>query len=67
MYWDFINYSLLEHVINEFGSDQLKEDMRQYIADLEEFRKTTTVAQFAKHSTVAKRRYQNFVKVSKKK
>ena len=49
MYWDFVNYSLLEHVINEFGSDQLKADMRQYVADLEEFRKTTTVAQFAKH------------------
>ncbi len=46
LYWSFLNYSLLEHIIDKFGSVQLKDDMTKYVNDLVVFRATTTVAQF---------------------
>lgn len=45
LYWNFIDYSLLEHIISRFCSDGLKKEMAQYISDLEAFRKATTISQ----------------------
>ena len=45
--WNFIDYYLLEYLITEFGSDNLKEDMKKYISELERFQQHTTVYHFA--------------------
>ena len=45
LHWNFIDCSLLEHIVNRFCSEEVKKDMIQYISDLEAFRKVTTVNQ----------------------
>ena len=45
-YWDFLNFDLLEHVINKFGSEELKKKMESYESDLQSFRKATRVCDF---------------------
>ena len=42
-YLSFIDFSLLEHIIEYFGSDGLKQRMRQYSLDMSQFRKETTI------------------------
>ncbi len=49
LYWSFIDCNLLQHLIGTFGSEGLQVQMDSYVADLVRFRKSTTVAQFAKH------------------
>ena len=41
--WSFLDVTLLKHLVNRFGSDELKDTMRQYTKQLTEFRKRTTV------------------------
>ncbi len=48
-YLSFIDFSLLEHIINHFGSSDLKKKMSQYSMDMVQFRKTTTVAEIFPH------------------
>ena len=45
----FIDYSLLEHLIEEFGSDLLKEDMLAYTEKLQHFLDETNVLQLKDH------------------
>ena len=45
-YWDFLNFDLLEHVINKFGSEDLKHKMKSYEQDLQSFRKSTRLCDF---------------------
>ena len=45
LYWNFIDYHLLEYVIKKFGNKSLKAKMAKYVRDLAEFRKNTTIAQ----------------------
>ena len=42
---DFLGYGLLEHIVNEFGSDDLKKDLNKYSEDVKKFMKETTVKQ----------------------
>jgi len=37
MYWNFLNYNLLQHMVNIFGDEQLKHDMEDYIEGLKVF------------------------------
>ena len=46
LYWDFLNYSLLEHVINIFGSEGLKQQMKDYVDELCIFKQTTRLCDF---------------------
>ena len=46
LYWDFLNYGLLEHVINKNGSEDLKLKMQTYINDLSEFKQGTLLCDF---------------------
>ena len=46
LYWDFLNYGLLEHVINQCGSEDLKEQMQDYVDQLSTFKKTTRLCDF---------------------
>ena len=46
LYWDFLNYGLLEHVINQCGSEDLKQQMQSYIDELSTFKQTTRLCDF---------------------
>ena len=48
LYWDFLNYSLLKHVINQFGSEELKQQMKDYVDKLSIFKQTTRLCDFIK-------------------
>ena len=37
-YWTFVQHELLEYVVQEYGNDELKEEMKRYIADMEELK-----------------------------
>ena len=45
----FIDYGLLEHIINEFGSRRLKQDMSKYIERVQVFIDQTTVQELMDH------------------
>ncbi len=49
LYLSFIDFSLLEHIIDHFGSFDLKKKMSQYSMDMVQFRKTTTVTEIFPH------------------
>ena len=44
-YLSFIDFSLLEHIIEQFGSDSLKRDMNSYAEDMRQFRMNTPVSE----------------------
>ena len=46
LYWDFLNYGLLEHVIRNFGSEDLKQNMQEYVHELSVFKQTTRLCDF---------------------
>ena len=46
MYWDFLNYGLLEHTINIFGDASLKKGMEDYIDILRTFQVNTKLCDF---------------------
>ena len=46
LYWDFLNYELLEHVINKCGSEGLKQQMHNYVEELSTFKQTTRLCDF---------------------
>ena len=46
-YWNYVDYDLLEHIIKEFGTSDLQEEMRKYVAELERYEKKTTVHDFS--------------------
>ena len=46
LYWDFLNYGLLEHVINKCGSEDLKEKMQSYTNQLSAFKQRTRLCDF---------------------
>ena len=48
LYWDFLNYGLLEHVINQCGSEDLKQQMQDYVDELSTFKQTTRLCDFIK-------------------
>ncbi len=47
MYWDFLNYTLLEHLVNKFGDEGLRLKMEGYKNNLKEFRCQTRLCDFA--------------------
>ena len=49
LYWDFLNYGLLEHVISKCGSEGLKQQMQHYILELSIFKQTTRLCDFIKN------------------
>ena len=46
--WNILDYHLLECYIKKFGTQNLKQRMIQYIYDLNEFKKSTSVSHFMK-------------------
>ena len=50
-YCDFLNCSLLAHIIGKFGDDKLKKQLSNYIEALQEFRSHTKIADFMETCT----------------
>ena len=46
LYWDFLNYGLLQHIINKCGSNDLKQEMQDYVDELSTFKQTTRLCDF---------------------
>ena len=46
IYWNFLNFDLLEHLVSKFGSEDLKKKMESYKFDLQSFRKATRICDF---------------------
>ena len=46
VYWDFLNYGLLQHVINKLGSEDLKHQMKDYVDELCTFKRRTRLCDF---------------------
>ena len=47
-YWHFLNYSLLQHIIERFGSNDMKKEMEKYATEITVFRKNTLIKPFSK-------------------
>ena len=45
-YWNHVDYSLLEHNINAFGTRALQDEMKKYTAELKQFEQVTTVQEY---------------------
>ena len=45
---NYFNYSLLEHLVRQFGSHLLQKKMRAYVSKVQAFRKSTKLTIFAK-------------------
>jgi hypothetical protein len=48
-HFTFIDYGLLKHIINQFGSKQLKSDMSEYTETVQVFMDQTTVQELMDH------------------
>ena len=44
--WDYLHYSLLQHIIDLYGSVDTKELMKSYIKNVKSFQQETTLAMF---------------------
>ena len=49
LYWDFLNYTLLEHIVTEFENNDTKAAMAKYVSELVAFRKATKLSTFISH------------------
>ena len=45
-YWDYFNYTLLESIVDDYGSKKLQLSMKNYVSDLQGFLQRTTVAEY---------------------
>ena len=45
-YWNFLNFDLLKHIVDIYGSEELKQKMKSYEHHLQSFRKATKVCDF---------------------
>ena len=62
-YSDFLNCSLVVHVIERFGDDKLREDLQDYTAELESFRFRTNLSDFVAAHAGRQEIPRNFLKL----
>ncbi len=43
--WNFIDYTLLEYIIMRYGSPAIQQEMKDYVSELFDFQKKTTIAE----------------------
>ena len=48
LYWDYLNYTLLQHIVEMYGDEETKGMMQEYVADVTAFRKETLLYVFWK-------------------
>ena len=46
LYWDCFNYGLLEHLVGKYGCNQTKQQMEQFVRDVNAFMENTKLADF---------------------
>ena len=46
LYWDYLNYHLLECLVREYGDEDAKSCMKEYLEDVSTFMETTTLRVF---------------------
>ena len=44
--WNFLNYGLLQHLVNTYGVDETQKVMKEYTSSVESFRKETSLKVF---------------------
>ena len=44
--WNFLNYGLLQHLVDVYGEDETEETMKEYASSVEAFRKETSLKAF---------------------
>lgn len=64
--WNFIDYHLLEYIIEGFGSKHLKQRMKEYVKDLEQFERNTTISELIKDWPKGKEKPPEFDKLTMK-
>ena len=50
-YWNFLNCSLLAHIISKFGDEELKRELSRYVTALQAFRTQTKISDFVQTCT----------------
>ena len=48
LYWDYLNYNLLESIIDQLDSEELEEGMEKYSTEINEFRQSIQLKVFCK-------------------
>ena len=43
LYWDYLNYGLLEYIVGIYGDDETKHEMKEYHEEVETFRSETSL------------------------
>lgn len=61
--FNFIDYGLLQHLISNLGSTELKEDMTSYVDAVQEFMCATTVGDVINHWPGDKESHASFSKL----
>lgn len=51
LYWDYLSYHLLDHLIREFSIKEVRGEMEEYKNDLSRFRGATLLSRFAETQT----------------
>jgi len=54
--WDYTDYAMLQHLVERFGEEPVKKQMREYVAALEQFEKGMTVQKSTTSSNVYSKR-----------
>ena len=49
LHWNYLAYDLLDHVIKEFGIQDVKASMERYKSDMKQFRKILLLSSTARH------------------
>ena len=63
-YWNYTDFALLHHLINEFGDDSTNKMMERYISNLEMFEKRTMIKDYEDATGVRKKVPQGFVEAA---
>lgn len=46
-YWNYVDYSLLEHIVRKYCNKSVKKRMKRYVSKLDKFERATSVKDFA--------------------
>ena len=60
IYWDYLNYGLLEHIVRIYGDDEIQQEMKDYREVVETFRSQTSLREFYKAQPTPRKRRRKF-------
>ena len=44
--WDYLNYHLLQYILKVYGDDEIKQNMQDYVSEVEKFKEATSLYTF---------------------